>query len=124
MKRSVCLVTLISLLAVVILISGCTTALPPLEPIKEFKDIAGTWEGSYTNDRTGRVFPGTRTIRADGTISVMNTNGASVDSGTLTLKDGKAVNSTDGTYTLHQGGAERILLYTTPRGSGRFTPAK
>ncbi len=113
------------LMAIVILLTGCAATLPPVKPIKDFKDIAGTWKGSYFNNNSGIEFPGTRTIRADGTLTIKGNVGRNVRNDTLKLtKDGKALTSGDGTYTLHEGDGKRILFYSTPRGSGQFTPTK
>ena len=39
-------------------------------------------------------------------------------------KDGKAVNPRDGTFTLHEGGGERVLILRYPHGRGDYTPVK
>jgi len=125
MRRQVSYVSLFTvlLLAAVILMSGCST-LPPVKPIKDFKDIAGTWEGSFINFASGgRETLGTRTITADGTHTTKM--GVRVINEKLKLtKDGKAVNPRDGTFTLHEGGGERVLSLRYPHGGGRYTPIK
>ncbi len=123
MRRQVSYVNLITVafLAVVILISGCTP-LPPIKPFKDFKEIAGTWEGPLFTHK-GKEIPHTTTIRADGTYTKKNPYG--IFNGTLKLtSDGKAVTTKEETFTLHEGGGERVLSFSTPRGFGQFTPAK
>ena len=123
MRRQVSYVRLFTvlLLAAVILMSGCST-LPPVKPIKDFKDIAGTWEGPFITN-SGREITGIRTITADGTYT--SKMGVRVINEKLKLtKDGKAVNSRDGTFTLYEGGGERVLGLRYPHGWGKYIPIK
>ena len=125
MRRQVSYVSLFTVLslAAVILMSGCST-IPPVKPIKDFKDIAGTWEGSFRHFRSGgRETLGTRTITADGTHTTKM--GVRVIDEKLKLtKDGKAVNPRDGTFILYEGGGERFLVLRYPHGSGKYTLIK
>ncbi len=123
MRRQVSYVNLftVALLAVVILMSGCTLSLPPIKPIKDFKEIAGTWEGFFITGK-GRTIWGTTIIRADGTLTKKGPRG--IINGTLKLtNDGKAVTK-EGTFTLHEGGGKRVLSFSTSSGSAQYKPAK
>jgi len=111
------------LVAIVVLLTGCASTLPPRKPIKDFKDIAGTWEGVFATYIPFIKTLGTRTITADGTHTTKM--GVRVIDEKLKLtKDGKAVNPWDGTFTLHEGSGERVLILRYPHGSGRYTPVK
>ncbi len=111
----------VGLVAIVILIGGCAT-MPPVKPIKDFKDIAGTWEGSFIT-HSGMEIPYISTFREDGTYT--SKRPGRTDNRTLKLtKDGKAVNTREGTFTLHEGDGKRVLSFSNPRGSGQYTPVK
>ena len=111
------------LVAIAVLLTGFGETLPPVKPIKDFKDIAGKWEGPFITNR-GREIETTRTIKENGT-STTKSRGRVIISETLKLtKDGKAVNSREGTFTLHEGDGKRVLTFSNPRGSGKFTPMK
>ncbi len=107
------------LVAIVVLLTGCAATLAPVKRINDFKSIAGTWKGTFTTN-SGREFSNRLIIKADGTYQVKAVNRGLVK-GTLKLKDGKAINSSGGTYTLHEG---RVLFFSNPGGSAQFSPVR
>jgi hypothetical protein len=109
---------LMSLAALFTLI-GCST-LPPAKPINDLAGIAGTWKGTLSM-RSGSE-PGTLTISPDGKYTSERTSGKS--SGSLSLKEGKAVTDRGTIYTLHEGEGKRILTTASSNASGEFAQVK
>jgi hypothetical protein len=97
---------------VVALACACAT-LPPAQPIRDFKDVAGEWRGGYgTVD--GWVVKIVRIINGDGTGEVISSGRHAVV--TQKLVDGKIWSKNErsgetGTLTLHEGGGQRLLIW-------------
>jgi len=114
---------LVGFLMVVLLLtvsfSSESATLPSVKPIKDFKDIAGTWQSTFTTNG-GREIRGITIISADGAYTYTAKGVAErVITGKLKItEDGKVVNERDGTYTLHEGEGMRVLTLSNPRGTG------
>jgi len=88
--------------AIVVLLNGCATVqLPPAKPIKDIKNIAGTWK-SEDGERT--LF-----LNADGNYRSQGEGGRG-SSGTFFIKGGKMVNVRGTTYTLHEVEGKQVLF--------------
>jgi hypothetical protein len=110
---------------------ACAT-LPPAQPARDVKNIAGKWEGSLTS-RSGNL-PITLTIKEDGTwesiVPALSNPGPRFE-GTVAVADGKfrwksITSGRTGTYTLHEGDGKRVLVTSADDGSsvGELRPAK
>ena len=114
----------------VALVCACAT-LPPAQPIRDFKDVAGKWEGTYYSRAGGRelVSPIGLIIREDGTgesiVPLDSWLFPYSDKGrfylTQELVEGKirVKNKTSGETgirTLHEGGGKRVLIYRADDG--------
>lgn len=120
---------ILSLLTVGLL--ACAT-LPPAQPARDVKSIAGKWEGALSS-RAGNL-PITLTIKEDGTweslVPALSNPGPRFE-GTVAVADGtfrwKSITSgRTGTYTLHEGDGKRVLVTKADDGSsvGELRPAK
>jgi hypothetical protein len=107
-------------------------SLPPAQQARDVRSIAGKWEGAVQT--SGRSFPATLTIREDGTWEAMvlgTSNPGPRFVGTVAVLAGQyrwksEINRVSGTYTLHEGGGERVLVARRDDGQtvGEYRPAK
>ena len=106
--------------------------IPPAQPIRDFKDIAGKWEGTICTTTGLGCSPIVTIIREDGTgESIVPQSSAFFpysDQGrylvTRELVEGKirVKNKTSGETgitTLHEGGGKRVLVYISDNGNTR-----
>lgn len=120
---------------VVTLACACATLppLPPAQPIRDFKDIAGKWEGTVYSMRLSASSPVTVIIREDGTGDTIYPQGSPFfpysDQGHSFVKrelvEGKirSQNTTigeTGIMTLHEGGGKRVLFYKSDNGQTKL----
>ena len=111
---------------------GCAT-LPPAQPARDLKAIAGKWEGTLTS-RTGARLPYTTTISENGTTETIVpglSNPGPRFVGVVRVEAGKYRWKSDttgrtGTYTLHEGEGRRVLVSQADDGSSTAegTPVK
>ena len=111
---------------------GCAT-LPPAQPARDLKAIAGKWEGTLTT-RAGVRFAYTSTISEDGkteTIVPGMSNPGPKFAGAVRVEGGKyrwksETTGRTGTYTLHEGEGRRVLVSQADDGTttGEATPVK
>lgn len=111
---------------------ACAT-LPPAQPARDLKAIAGKWEGTLYV-RSGGQFPSTTTIDGDGNIETivpaLSNPGprfvgkVRVDNGVYRWKS--ETTGRTGTYTLHEGDGRRVLVSRADDGSSQSEsrPAK
>ena len=105
---------------------SCAT-LPPYQPAKDLKQIAGVWEG-WSNC-------GQRTVDVTFTFQENGTWEASVDPpsphahtvGTIRVANGKYHGKSEttgrtGTFTLHEGEGKKVLVLSGEC-TGRYTPS-
>ena len=122
---------------VVALACACAT-LPPAQPIRDHKDIAGKWEGTIFSTTLGSS-PIVLIIREDGTRESIVPQGSALWDisdqgrflGTWELVKGKirTTSKTSGEtaiMTLHEVGGKRVLVYRSDDGYTRseYTPAQ
>jgi len=122
---------------VVALACACAT-LPPAQPIRDHKDIAGKWEGTIFSTTLGSS-PIVLIISEDGTRESIVPQSSAFwpfsDQGrflgTWELVEGKIRTITKttgdtGIFTLHEGGGKRVLVYRSDDGYTRSecTPAQ
>jgi hypothetical protein len=118
---------MLSVAAIVVIgLAGCAS-LPPTEPARDLKTIAGTWEG-WGISRTGH-YGLTRVVNDDGTwemvIPVAPPPGP-VYRGAVRIVGGKYLSRNDttgstATWTLHEGDGQRVLVTD---GIGEYTRAE
>jgi hypothetical protein len=100
----------------VVALAGCAT-LPPAQPARDLKTIAGKWEGMLTT-RNGAQLPYTTTITEDGrteTIVPGLSNPGPRFVGRVKVEGGKyrwksETTGRTGTYALHEGDGRRVLV--------------
>lgn len=120
-------------LLVVAVMFGCAT-MPPGQPARDLKDIAGKWEGFVHDQRRQPYFSSTLTIREDGTyeniVPALSSPGPRFV-GTIAIVDGQFrwKNETyggTGVFTLHEGDGKRVLTSDGGGsvGSAEWKPAK
>ena len=122
----------------VALVCACAT-LPPAQPIRDFKDIAGKWEGTICSTAGLGCSPIVTIIREDGTgESIVPQSSAFFpysEQGrylvTRELVEGKIriknkTSGETGIATLHEGGGKRVLVYISDNGITRaeYKPAQ
>jgi hypothetical protein len=113
-------------------------SMPPEQPIKDFRSIAGKWQGERTTTAIGSTTI-TMIIKEDGTWEITIPLGSSEMPlsdrgrfyGTGELSGGKYVTKETirgdiGEYTLHEGEGKRVLFYWDRGGKSRawLEPAK
>jgi hypothetical protein len=121
---------------VVALACACAT-LPPAQPIRDIKDIAGKWEGTITAGSLSSSI--VMIIREDGTRESIVPQGSALWDisdqgrflGTWELVKGKirTTSKTSGEtaiMTLHEVGGKRVLVYRSDDGNTRaqYEPAQ
>jgi hypothetical protein len=110
------------------LIAVNCVALPPSQPARDIKAIAGNWHGSVQGGGWTRTVEATLTIGQDGRYEV-NVIGGEKFPGKIEVVDGKYRYNSDagrtGTYTLHEGDGQRVLNLVGDEGrsTGQFWPA-
>jgi hypothetical protein len=113
--------------------------IPPAQPIRDFKDIAGKWEGTICSTAGLGCSPIVTIIREDGTgESIVPQSSAFFpysEQGrylvTRELVEGKIriknkTSGETGIATLHEGGGKRVLVYISDNGITRaeYKPAQ
>jgi hypothetical protein len=109
---------------VTLFLAGCAT-LPPAQPARDIKSIAGKWECTLTGSSAARR-TSTTTIGEDGkaeTIIPGATNPGPLFVGSYRMEAGKFRWKSDttgrtGTATLHQGDGRRVLVHEVDGASG------
>ena len=100
---------MLATLLLALTVAGCAT-LPPTQPARDVRDIAGKWTG-IVHRGDGQKLPATLTIQDDGTwehlIPALSNPGPRFV-GSMTVVDGKHRFKSDttgntGTFTLHAG---------------------
>jgi hypothetical protein len=125
-------VRLVALMLIVMTVAGCAT-LPPAQPARDLKAIAGKWAGTLQL-RDGRTLPATMTITEDGTwesrVPGLDNPGPQFV-GSITIVDGQYRSTSDtpgrtATVTLHEGGGKRLLRAVNydGRSTADFQPAQ
>ena len=115
-------------LALTVLIAVSCVALPPSQPARDIRAIAGNWHGSVQGGGWTRTLEATLTIGQDGRYEV-NAIGGDRFPGKIEIVDGKYRYNSDtgrsGTYTLHEGDGQRALTLVGDdgRAAGQFRPA-
>ena len=123
---------LVAFLSVVAL-SGCAS-LPPAQPARDLKSIAGKWECTITTTSSTKGIPSSITISENGafeTIIPSASNPGPRFVGSYRVEGAKYVWKSEttgrtGTATLHEGGGRRVLVHEVSAGSGysECIPAK
>ena len=123
---------------VVALAFACAATLPPAQPIRDHKDIAGKWEGTIFSTTLGSS-PIVLIIREDGTRESIVPQASAFwpfsDQGrfigTWELVEGKIRTITKttgdtGIFTLYEGGGKPVLVYKSDNGNTRaeYKPAQ
>ncbi len=98
---------------------SCATA-PPFRPIGDIKEIVGKWEGTASFDYA-MSGPATLIIYESGAYEsnmfqyrIGSRQPDARSSGTGRLSEGKFDIGGSQTYTLHEGGGKRVLIYAGP----------
>lgn len=121
---------LASLVVAASLVAGCAT-LPPAKPVQDLKVLSGTWAGTVVTRAIG-THSSTITINDDGTwVAVVPTIQPGTFKGTARVVGGKVqwkseTTGRTGTWTLHEGDGQRVLLVIADDGSSesRYTPKR
>ncbi len=117
---------------VLVLAWSCATTRPQVQSIRDFKDIAGKWEGLMTSKEAGAgAAPFTMIIKEDGTSDVVELNNPRfvnlfATHRTWELVGGK-LQSKDGlndVMTLYEKGGKRMLVVESDRFLMSCEPAK
>jgi hypothetical protein len=125
---------ILALAAIALLVGVGCTSLPPAQSARDFKAIAGRWEGAVVLRNSRHSLPAAITIQQDGRwlnfIPSLNKPGPRFV-GTLAIVDGKYRYKSEttggtGTYTLHEGEGKRVLTISSDDGNvtGEFRPAR
>lgn len=97
---------------------ACASSLPPAQPATSLESIAGTWQGSVTDDRGQPVYPATLVIKKDGSWEqVVKGLPGSPFGGHVSIVGGRFrwTNPTTGNkgyWDLHEGNGKRVLTST------------
>jgi hypothetical protein len=122
-----------SVILAVAVVTGCAT-LPPAQPARDLKAIAGRWEGTLTL-RSGATYKATTVITEDGRFETVVDRpigelGTSFP-GTVSIENGRfryASSKTGavGTMTLHEGEGKRVLTSVNDNraSSAEYVPAR
>ena len=120
---------------VVALTCSCAT-LPPVQPVRDFKDVAGKWEGTVCTGGLG-CSPVVAILMEDGSGESIVPQGSPhfqlSEKGHFPLMwelvDGKIritnkISGSTGTSTVHEGEGKRLMLYKSDDGSttAKYTP--
>ena len=114
-------------LAAAALVTACSS-LPPAQVATDTKVLVGKWEG-YAVLKGGHSREATLQVFDDGSF-VSSVSGWPDSRGTVKVADGKyryhsETRNIGGTFTLHEGGGERVLVGLSDDGhSGEYRPGK
>jgi hypothetical protein len=113
--------TMLAFFLIAISIAGCAS-LPPAKSVTSLGQIAGKWQGTGSSGYGST--PVTQTINPDGTYTAVLASGprAGTYTGKITLVEGRLHGKGDqtgstGTYTLHEGEGQRVLVYKSDDGA-------
>jgi hypothetical protein len=112
---------ILACLSVATVITACAS-LPPAKAITSVSQIAGKWQGIGSSGFGSTQV--TQTINPDGSYTAVLASGPRAGSytGKITMVDGKLRGKGDqtgatGTYSLHEGEGQRVLVYKSDDGA-------